>query len=53
MLVERSVYDKACGACKSSGKHQGRRSGTEGDHIGPLSSSIQFEKVQALIPEGH
>ncbi len=53
MLVERSVYDKAVEIAKKV--TEGTKVGDptkEGDHIGPLSSSIQFEKVQHLIQKG-
>ena len=53
MLVERSVYDKAVELAKKEA--EGTKVGDpaeEGDHIGPLSSSIQFEKVQKLIQKG-
>ncbi|MBC2885557.1 aldehyde dehydrogenase family protein [Ochrobactrum sp. CM-21-5] len=53
MLVERSVYDKAVDLAKKAA--EGTKVGDpaeEGDHIGPLSSSIQFEKVQHLIQKG-
>ena len=53
MLVERSVYDKAVELAKKVA--EGTKVGDpaeEGDHIGPLSSSIQFEKVQKLIQKG-
>ncbi|MDO6522554.1 aldehyde dehydrogenase family protein [Shimia thalassica] len=50
MLVERSVYDqavdvaiKACNAITVGAPDQ------EGDHIGPLTSQMQFDKVQAMI----
>lgn len=53
MLVERSVYDKAVQLAQQTA--ESTRVGDpaeEGDHIGPLSSSIQFEKVQKLIQKG-
>lgn len=53
MLVERSVYDKAVELAKKVA--EGTKVGDpaeEGNHIGPLSSSIQFEKVQKLIQKG-
>ncbi|HHV68830.1 aldehyde dehydrogenase family protein [Brucella intermedia] len=53
MLVERSVYDKAVELARKVA--EGTKVGDpaeEGDHIGPLSSSIQFEKVQKLIRKG-
>lgn len=53
MLVERSVYDKAVEIAKKTaeGTQVGDPS-VEGTHIGPLSSSVQFEKVQQLIQKG-
>ncbi|MFQ0814500.1 aldehyde dehydrogenase [Brucella anthropi] len=53
MLVERTVYDKAVELARQAA--EGTKVGDpaeEGDHIGPLSSSIQFEKVQKLIQKG-
>lgn len=53
MLVERTVYNKAVELAKKV--TEGTKVGDpaeEGDHIGPLSSSIQFEKVQKLIQKG-
>ncbi|MEJ5021757.1 aldehyde dehydrogenase family protein [Ochrobactrum vermis] len=53
MLVERSVYEKAVELARKV--TEGTKVGDpaqEGDHIGPLSSSIQFEKVQTLIQKG-
>ncbi|UWF68459.1 MULTISPECIES: aldehyde dehydrogenase family protein [unclassified Brucella] len=53
MLVERSVYDKAVEFAKKAAEStKVGDPAQEGDHIGPLSSSIQFEKVQALIQKG-
>ncbi|MBB4092127.1 aldehyde dehydrogenase family protein [Brucella pecoris] len=53
MLVERSVYDKAVElARKVTEDTKVGDPAQEGDHIGPLSSSIQFEKVQTLIQKG-
>ncbi len=53
MLVERSVYDKAVElARKVAEDTKVGDPAEEGDHIGPLSSSIQFEKVQKLIQKG-
>ncbi|AOG54392.1 MULTISPECIES: aldehyde dehydrogenase family protein [Brucella] len=53
MLVERSVYDKAVELAKKAAEStKVGDPAQEGDHIGPLSSSIQFEKVQALIQKG-
>ncbi|WP_343314848.1 aldehyde dehydrogenase family protein [Brucella sp. BE17] len=53
MLVERSVYDKAVElACKAAEVTKVGDPAQEGNHIGPLSSSVQFEKVQTLIQKG-
>lgn len=53
MLVERSVYNKAVElARKVTEDTKVGDPAQEGDHIGPLSSSIQFEKVQTLIQKG-
>ncbi|MBR7654118.1 aldehyde dehydrogenase family protein [Brucella oryzae] len=53
MLVERSVYDKAVEIAKKlTTETKIGDPAKEGDHIGPLSSSIQFEKVQKLIQKG-
>ncbi len=53
MLVERSVYDRAVElARKTAEATKVDDPAKEGDHIGPLSSSIQFEKVQKLIEKG-
>lgn len=53
MLVERSIYDRVveeaaavAGGVKVGSPHK------PGDHIGPLASRVQFEKVQALIEKG-
>jgi aldehyde dehydrogenase (NAD+) len=53
MLVERSVYDQAVTLAKTSA--DGIAVGDpmkEGDHIGPLVSELQFDKVQTLIGKG-
>lgn len=53
MLVERSVYDEVVdlavrhGSAVKVGNPKER-----GDHIGPLVSQAQFDKVQALIQKG-
>ena len=53
MLVERSVYDEAvevaaeaANSCKVGDPTE------EGNHIGPLISQMQFDKVQTLIQKG-
>ena len=53
MLVERAVYDDAVGIAVETAR--GTRVGDpteDGDHIGPLASQAQFDKVQALIQKG-
>ncbi|MEI4480792.1 aldehyde dehydrogenase family protein [Phyllobacterium sp. CCNWLW183] len=53
MLVERSVYDKATEVAAQTAKATkvGDPS-QEGDHMGPLVSELQFNKVQGLIEQG-
>ncbi len=53
MLVERSVYDEAVKLAVAAGAKVKVGDPTEdGDHIGPLSSSAQFDKVLAMIDKG-
>jgi aldehyde dehydrogenase (NAD+) len=53
MLVERTVYDDAVVlAAEAAEATQVGDPAEEGRHIGPLSSAVQFDKVQALIQEG-
>lgn len=53
MLVERSIYDQAVEfAKKSASKTTVDDPSKDGEHIGPLSSSIQFDKVQTMIQKG-
>jgi aldehyde dehydrogenase (NAD+) len=53
MLVERSIYDQAVEIAKATAEATEVGDPTqEGRHIGPLSSEVQFDKVQALIQEG-
>jgi aldehyde dehydrogenase (NAD+) len=50
LLVERSCYDTVLEIAERVGKSQAVGDpGQEGDHIGPLVSGIQFERVQAHI----
>ncbi|HEV7437480.1 MAG TPA: aldehyde dehydrogenase family protein [Pseudorhizobium sp.] len=50
MLVERSVYDQAVAyAAQAARATKVGDPAKEGDHIGPLVSKLQFDKVQALI----
>lgn len=53
MLVERSVYEKATEVAAQTAKATkvGDPS-QEGDHMGPLVSELQFNKVQGLIEQG-
>jgi len=53
MLVERSVYDEAVTlAMASAATIEVGNPASEGDHIGPLVSELQFDKVQTLIGKG-
>ncbi|MEJ5082462.1 MULTISPECIES: aldehyde dehydrogenase family protein [unclassified Ochrobactrum] len=53
MLVERSIYDQAVEFAKTSAsKTTVDDPSKDGEHIGPLSSSIQFDKVQTMIQKG-
>jgi aldehyde dehydrogenase (NAD+) len=53
MLVERSVYDEAVTLAKTSAATIAvGNPASEGDHIGPLVSELQFDKVQTLIGKG-
>jgi len=53
MLVERSVYDDAVNAAiETAAKCQVGNPAEDGNHIGPLSSAAQFDKVQGLIQTG-
>ncbi|MCO6392933.1 aldehyde dehydrogenase family protein [Aliihoeflea aestuarii] len=50
MLVERSVYDRAVElAAGHTAKVKVGNPAEDGDHIGPLVSQVQFDKVQGLI----
>ncbi len=50
MLVERSVYDRAVElAATHTAKVKVGNPAEDGDHIGPLASQVQFDKVQGLI----
>lgn len=53
MLVERSVYDQAVTLAHTAAENTkvGLPS-QDGDHIGPLASSMQFDKVQQMIEAG-
>ncbi|MGB3537164.1 MAG: aldehyde dehydrogenase family protein [Mesorhizobium sp.] len=53
MLVERSVYDDAVAfARKAAAGVKVDDPKKDGDHIGPLVSQLQFDKVQSLIEKG-
>ncbi len=53
MLVERTIYEDAVGiAMETANACKVGNPAEEGNHIGPLSSAAQFEKVQNLIQVG-
>ena len=53
MLVERSAYDAAVEiARETAGRTQVGDPAEDGNHIGPLVSEMQFDKVQGLIDVG-
>jgi aldehyde dehydrogenase (NAD+) len=53
MLVERSIWDQAVDVAKRTGEAQKVGDPAEdGNHIGPLVSQMQYDKVQALIQAG-
>lgn len=53
MLVQRSVYDQAVTIAKNAAENVVVDQPTkEGWHIGPLSSRVQYDKVQHLIAKG-
>ncbi len=53
MLVERSVYDQAVEvAAEAANGCKVGNPAEEGNHIGPLISQMQFDKVQTLIQKG-
>jgi len=53
MLVQRPVYDKAVDiAAKYAATVKIGNPAEDGDHIGPLSSDVQFDKVQGMIDAG-
>ncbi len=53
MLVERSVYDQAVEvATETAKKQQVGDPKEEGNHIGPVVSKAQFDKIQGLIQKG-
>ncbi|WP_417827880.1 aldehyde dehydrogenase family protein [Thalassospira sp.] len=53
MLVQRSIYDDALKIAKRVGENASVGDPTkEGNHIGPLVSHIQYDRVQTLIQAG-
>ncbi|MDX1716045.1 MAG: aldehyde dehydrogenase family protein [Anderseniella sp.] len=53
MLVERSVYDEAVEVAAETARIcKVGDPAEEGNHIGPLVSQMQFDKVQSLIQKG-
>jgi len=53
MLVERPLYDAAVNAAREAAeKTVVDQSASEGRHIGPVVSEVQFNKIQALIQQG-
>ena len=53
MLVEKSIYERAVKEAKEeANKTKVDISSKKGDHIGPVVSKIQFEKIQNLIQAG-
>jgi aldehyde dehydrogenase (NAD+) len=53
MLVERSIYDKAVEiAAETAAKTRVASAHEAGNHIGPVVSQMQFDKIQGLIQQG-
>ena len=53
MLVERTVYDEAVRVARETAENtQIDQPNLHGNHIGPVVSEVQFEKIQALIELG-
>jgi aldehyde dehydrogenase (NAD+) len=53
MLVEKSIWDQAVSVAKAVGETQTVGDPAEvGNHIGPLVSQMQYDKVQELIQAG-
>ena len=53
LLVERSCYEQVLAIAQKHGRaKQVGDPRREGDHLGPLVSHVQFERVQALIAKG-
>ncbi|MEP9372331.1 aldehyde dehydrogenase family protein [Mesorhizobium sp. KR1-2] len=53
MLVERSIYDQAVEVAREAAEQTAVGNPSEdGDHIGPVISALQFDKIQGLIEVG-
>ena len=53
MLVERSIYDKAVEiAIETAAKTRVASAHESGNHIGPVVSQAQFDKIQGMIQKG-
>ena len=53
MLVEQSIYEKVLEIAKTTGESQQPGDPAEaGRHIGPVVSSLQFDRIQSLINAG-
>ncbi len=53
MLVERSIYDQAVeAAIQVAAKTKVGRAAEAGNHIGPVVSELQYNKIQGLIKVG-
>ncbi len=53
MLVEKSIYERAVKeAADEANKIKVDLASKSGDHIGPVISKIQFDKIQSLIKSG-
>lgn len=53
MLVERSIYDKAVEiAAEAANATRVGPASEQGDHIGPVVSQLQYDKIQGLIEVG-
>ena len=53
MLVERSIYDQAVATAVATAEATAvDRASKSGDHMGPVVSELQYNKIQALIEKG-
>ena len=53
MLVERSIYDKAVEiAAETAAKTRVASAHEGGNHVGPVVSQMQYDKIQGLIQQG-